>query len=120
MYELKYTVVADATIKILRERAFSAYQHRKKIKSNKSSKNKFSKQEGLYKQVRKTLLLLSNNPRHPGLKTHEYSGITNPINEKHKVFEAYVQNKTPGAYRVFWCYGPEKEQITIITITPHP
>ena len=26
----------------------------------------------------------------------------------------------PGAYRLFWCYGPESGQITIIAITPHP
>jgi hypothetical protein len=36
------------------------------------------------------------------------------------VFESYVQNRTPGAYRVFWCYGPEQGQITIVAITPHP
>jgi len=40
--------------------------------------------------------------------------------EGEKVFEAYVQNKTPGAYRLFWCYGPDKGQITLIAITPHP
>jgi 3'-phosphoadenosine 5'-phosphosulfate sulfotransferase len=44
-----------------------------------------------------------------------------------KVFEAYVQQNTPGAYRVFWYYGPDEVDksgkrpvITIIAITPHP
>jgi hypothetical protein len=38
------------------------------------------------------------------------------------VFEAYAQNRTPGAYRIFWCYGPDKDKgdITITAITPHP
>ncbi|MSQ48358.1 MAG: hypothetical protein EXR78_08265 [Deltaproteobacteria bacterium] len=63
---------------------------------------------------------LEQNPRHPGLNTHEYDGIPNPYDNNQKVFEAYAQNKTPGAYRIFWCYGPGKQQITILAITPHP
>ena len=39
---------------------------------------------------------------------------------KEKVFEAYAEQKTPAAYRIFWYYGPEKNQITTISITPHP
>jgi len=83
-------------------------------------KTKSSKKEGLFKQVHKTVNLLRANPKHPGLQTHEYTSIENPYDKKQKVFEAYAQNKTPGAYRVFWCYGPGKNEITIIAITPHP
>lgn len=83
-------------------------------------KKKSSKQEGLFKQVHKTLDLLRANPKHPGLQTHEFDSIENPYDESQKVFEAYAQNNTPGAYRVFWCYGPGKKEITIIAITPHP
>jgi hypothetical protein len=83
-------------------------------------KKKSSRQEGLFKQVHKTLELLQDNPRHPGLHSHEYKSMENPIDKDQKVFEAYAQNKTPGAYRVFWCYGPGKKEITIIAITPHP
>jgi hypothetical protein len=43
-----------------------------------------------------------------------------PYDPQQKVLEAFVQQQTPGAYRVFWCYGPEKRQITLIAITPHP
>ena len=76
--------------------------------------------EGLFKQVEKCVRLLRTDPRHPGLRTHEYSSIENPFDSRKKVFEAYVQNQTPGAYRVFWCYGPGDREITIIAITPHP
>ncbi len=68
--------------------------------------------------VRKTLGLLETNPRHPGLQTHEYSRLAGPHGEK--VFEAYAENKTPAAFRVFWFYGPQSDQMTIIAITPHP
>jgi len=81
---------------------------------------KSSKQEGLYKQVSKTIRLLMSNPRHPGLQTHEFLSLANLFDPSGKVFEACAQNRTPGAYRVFWCYGPGRSEITIVAITPHP
>lgn len=68
--------------------------------------------------VHKTLGLLETNLRHPSLRTHEYSKLSGPHGEK--VFEAYAENKTPAAFRVFWCYGPNAREITILAITPHP
>jgi hypothetical protein len=71
-----------------------------------------------YKKVLKTLGLMQVNLRHPGLNTHKYDSLTGPNDAE--VFEAYAENRTPGAYRVFWCYGPEREELTILAITPHP
>ena len=71
-----------------------------------------------YKAVKKNLHFLSTNPRHPGLQTHEFTSIKGPKGEK--VFEAYAEQATPGAYRIFWYYGPGQNQITIVAITPHP
>jgi hypothetical protein len=70
------------------------------------------------KAVRKALGFLETNPRHPGLKTHKYSSLSGPNGEE--VFEAYAENQTAAAYRVFWFYGPGKGVITIIAITAHP
>jgi hypothetical protein len=67
--------------------------------------------------VRKTLGLLESNPRHPSSQTHEYSKLSGP--QGSRVFEAYAENRTPAAFRVFWHYGPEAGQITIVAITPH-
>jgi hypothetical protein len=86
----------------------------------KERRSKASKPEGLFRQVVKCVDLLAANPRHPGLQTHAFLSIPNPYDPHQKVFEAYAQNRTPGAYRVFWCYGPRRNQITIIAITPHP
>ncbi len=71
-----------------------------------------------YKAVKKALQFLSQNPRHPGLRTHEFTTLKGPKGEK--VFEAYAEQATPAAYRVFWYYGPKENQITIVAITPHP
>ena len=68
--------------------------------------------------VRKTLGFMETNLRHPSLNTHEYTSLKGPNGEK--VFEAYVQQQTPSAYRVFWYYGPDRGQLTIVAITPHP
>ena len=71
-----------------------------------------------YKSVSKTLGLMQANLRHPSLHTHKYDALTSPFGAE--VFESYAQNKTPGAYRIFWCYGPERSFITILAITSHP
>lgn len=71
-----------------------------------------------FKVVAKCLYFMQANLKHPSLNTHEYHDRKGPRGEK--IFESYAQNSTPGAYRVFWFYGPEKSQITIIEICPHP
>ena len=82
--------------------------------------------KGLWKQVGKTLGYLQTNPKHPSLQTHPYFSIPNPVNPKEKVFEAYAQNNTPSAYRLFFAYGSVLKPptpgrvITIIAITAHP
>jgi hypothetical protein len=70
------------------------------------------------KAVESALGKLQSNPRYPGLNTHKFDGLQGPNDED--VFEAYAENNTPGAYRIFWVYGPGKDVITIIAITPHP
>lgn len=70
-----------------------------------------------HKKVLKTLGLMQTNLRHPSLKTHKYESLSG--REGEEVFEAYVENKTPAAFRIFWYYGPGKSTITILAITPH-
>jgi len=70
------------------------------------------------KAVRKALAFLETDPRHPSLTTHNFSSLAGPDGQE--VFEAYAESKTPAAYRIFWIYGPEKREITIIAITAHP
>ncbi len=115
MFELQWTREADGQYKEPRAKAQQSLANRKAKKRKRSSKA-----EGLFKQVQKTIKWLKENPRHPGLQTHECHSLPHPFKKKDKLFEAHAQNKTPGAYRVFWCYGPDSGQITIIAITAHP
>jgi plasmid stabilization system protein ParE len=115
MFTLRWSAEAQEAYERVRaaaEAAFTAGTEKRKRKS--------SKAEGLFKQIHKTLQLLAANPKYPGLQTHPYHSLVNPLDPKSKVFEAYAQQHTPGAYRVFWCYGPEAREITILAITHHP
>jgi hypothetical protein len=75
-------------------------------------------EESFFKKLVKTLRFLGQNPRHPGLESHEIDDLT----RKHgiKIFQSYLENNTPAAGRLFWAYGPEKGDITILAIEPHP
>lgn len=81
------------------------------------------KNEGSYqkqfKAVNKALKFINNRElRHPSLNTHKYGDFKGPLGEQ--VFEAYAENNTPGAWRIFWFFGPEQGEITIYAITKHP
>jgi len=97
MFSLKFTPQAQLDLKELNE--------------NNSLKKRL-------KAVCKALAYLEINPRHPSLNTHEFTSLSSEFGQK--VFEAYAENNTAAAYRIFWIYGPTKNDITIIAITSHP
>lgn len=83
--------------------------------------NKLEQDKGLAKRlkaVNKALGYLETDPKHQSLNTHEYNSLSRQYGTK--IYEAYAENKTSAAYRIFWHYGPDKKVITIIAITPHP
>ncbi|MCK4542889.1 MAG: hypothetical protein KAU17_11700 [Spirochaetales bacterium] len=75
-------------------------------------------EEKFFKKLVKVLRYLSQNPRHPGLSSHDIKQLTKRYGMK--VWESYLENNVPAAGRIFWVYGPEKGDITIIGIEPHP
>jgi len=100
---LKFTPTADAQLTALEQNASNP---------------------AILAQVLKALGYLEIDTHHPGLHTHEFISLTGANGEK--IFEAYAQNRTPGAYRIFWHYGPDELKgkkripvITILAITPH-
>jgi hypothetical protein len=71
------------------------------------------------KRVEKCFAQLEEDPRHPGLSSHGYDEIAGPpLGEK--VFESYVENHAPSAWRAWWIYGPSEGQITVVDLGPHP
>lgn len=74
--------------------------------------------EKRFKAISKALKYLAENLRHPSLQTHQYSSLYGPEGEK--VFEAYAEQDTPAAYRIFFYYGKTRGEIVVFAITPHP
>lgn len=93
-FKIKFAEVADDQMDIL-----------EKDKSKK----------GILKQVNKALGYMETNLKHNSLHTHKFDEMESPFGGD--VFETYAQNKTPGAYRIFWSYGPNKTEITVLAIT---
>jgi hypothetical protein len=76
------------------------------------------------RKVRKALGMLQPDPTYPGLHSHLYQHF--PGLEKGKVWDSYVENRTPGAWRIYWMYGPNEVRdgkeisvITVLVIGPH-
>jgi hypothetical protein len=115
LFQPVWRPAAEAEYRRLKEEAEKSLRDRSGTKARKATAA-----EGLFKQVHGCARKLLDDPRHPGLRTNKYDSITNPYKKGEPVFEAYAQNATPGPYRVFWCFGPAKKEITFIAITPHP
>jgi hypothetical protein len=75
-------------------------------------------EEAAFKKLVKALVFLSHNPRHPGLASHEIDDLTRKYGIK--IFQSYLENRTPAAGRLFWACGPDKGDITVLAIEPHP
>lgn len=61
---------------------------------------------------------MRRNPRYPSLETHEIDALSKRYGMR--VWQSYVENNTPAAGSVFWVYGPNQSDITIIGVEPHP
>ena len=87
--------------------------------SNKHVNGTISKKElSLLKKWGKALKLLSQDPTYPSLQSHEIEPLTKRYGIK--VWQSYLENNTSRAMRMYWVYGPNRQDITIIGLEPHP
>lgn len=75
-------------------------------------------EQKFFKKLVKALGYLAVNPRHNSLESHEIDALTRRYGIK--VWQSYLDNRTPSAGRIFWAYGPGKGEITILAVEPHP
>ena len=75
-------------------------------------------EEILYSKLCKLLKLLADNPMHPSLKSHEIDDLSRRYG--FKVWQSYLENNVSKARRVFWVYGPDQGEITILGVENHP
>jgi hypothetical protein len=87
--------------------------------SKKHKDGTLSKDEAkLFKKWSKALKFLRQNPRHQGLGSHDIDALSRRYGGK--VWQSNLENNTPAAGRMFWIYGPNKGEITVIGLEPHP
>ncbi|MGH7613735.1 MAG: hypothetical protein ACREMW_06805 [Gemmatimonadales bacterium] len=74
-----------------------------------------------YKKLQKALQHLRDDPKYPGLHAHKWDVLKGKAPDGGDVWTAYVENRTPSAWRIFY-YFPRNEpgRITILSIGPHP
>jgi hypothetical protein len=87
--------------------------------STRNQQGKLDKnEEKFFKRLVKSLGFLSTNPKHNSLASHEIDELT----RKHgiKIFQSYLENNKPAAGRIFWAYGPQRGEITVLALEPHP
>lgn len=69
-------------------------------------------EEKFFKKLVKSLGYLAENPRHNSLASHAIDDLTRKYG--FKIFQSYPENNTPSAGRMFWAYGPDKRDITVL------
>ena len=69
-------------------------------------------------KVQNCLGRLEQDPRYKGLNSHQFEAFDDIFGEK--IWESYVENRTPAAWRVWWFYGPDQGQISVVKIAQHP
>jgi hypothetical protein len=92
---------------------------------NRATSGTLNKDEArLFKKLSKVISFLENNPAHNSLNSHEIGELSarysKQIGKDVKVWQSYIENNTPAAGRLYWCYGPVRGVITIIGLEPHP
>lgn len=55
---------------------------------------------------------------YPALHSHEIPELSKRAGRK--VWQSYLENRVSKAKRMYWVYGPNKNEITIIALEPHP
>lgn len=75
-------------------------------------------EEKLYKKWGSALKKLAADPFYPSLQSHEIQ----PLSKRYgmKVWQSYLENQTSDAMRMYWVYGPDQKEITIVGLEPHP
>lgn len=72
-----------------------------------------------FKKVQSALeILRDHGPSYPALRTHGMQAMGGPKGET--IYNSYVENHTPGAWRILWLYPKgTSDEIYIVSIGPH-
>lgn len=70
-----------------------------------------------FKKARKAIQLMREiGPTHPGFHTHKMVHLQGPGGRD--IWNSYVENRTPGAWRMYWIYR-DNGDVYILSMGPH-
>lgn len=87
------------------------------ILEKRRNNNLTTKEKELFKKFSKAINFLRNDPKYPGLKTHEIKVLSKKYGKK--IWQSYL-DQGKKARRIYWTYGPNRKEITILGLEPHP
>ena len=70
-----------------------------------------------FRAVKKAFGLMQTNLSHPSLRCHKFDGLAGPNGEE--IWEAYAENNTPAAYRIFYYISGSSGKPVISAVTKH-
>ena len=72
-----------------------------------------------FKKAKKAVRLMREvGPHHPGFCTHPMRTLLGP--DRKTIFNSYVENRTPGAWRMYWIWADEDQTVVyVVSIGPH-
>jgi hypothetical protein len=80
----------------------------------KAAKKLLAKHPDKRKRVVAALKRSAEDPRYPSLATKKYD-------EANDVWQSYIEQGTPGAWRMWWRWSKtEKNTIVVLSFGPHP
>ena len=89
----------------------SAIEQREKLKRTHPHK---------YKKLQRALRHLKSDPAYPGLGAHKWATLKGKAPDGSDVWTAYIENKTPSAWRLFFFYDSrDPGLIYVISIESH-
>lgn len=66
------------------------------------------------KKVLSTIQQLRDDPRYPSLATKKYD-------HERGIWQSYIENRTPGAWRIWWQWDTDRDDtIIVLSFGPHP
>ena len=76
--------------------------------------------ERKWKRVNKAIQTLAQNPRHPSLQAHKFDVLKGTGPNGEDLWEAYIENRTPSAWRFFFYYDSKvRRQVVVVWIGAH-
>ena len=69
-----------------------------------------------YEKVKRAIKVMREvGPSYPAFESHRMKHLAGP--GRRPIWNSYIENRTPGAWRMYWVYG--EDEVYILSVGPH-